>query len=62
MASFSVVATGTAPLTYQWKKNGAAIVGASSSNYVTSPSAISDNGAQFLVTVTNAAGNVTSST
>jgi len=28
-----VAATGTAPLTYQWKKNGTAISGATSSSY-----------------------------
>jgi hypothetical protein len=60
-ASFSVVAAGTSPLSYQWQKNGLAIVGATSSSYVTPPSATSDNGAQFIVTVTNAAGNVSSS-
>jgi Immunoglobulin I-set domain len=60
-ASFSVAAAGTGPLSYQWKKNGAAIVGATSSGYVTPPSTASDNGAQFAVTVTNSAGNVSSS-
>ncbi len=33
--SFVVSATGTSPLYYQWSKNGIAITGASSSNYVT---------------------------
>src|SRR5207244_6044937 len=32
-ASFSVTAAGTAPLSYQWNKNGAAISGATSSTY-----------------------------
>src|SRR6266849_6508189 len=31
IASFSVAASGTAPLSYQWQKNGAAISGATSS-------------------------------
>ncbi len=30
-ATFNVAATGTAPLSYQWKKNGTAISGATSS-------------------------------
>src|SRR5215469_3694301 len=59
-ATFSVIAAGTAPLTYQWNKNGAAISGATSSSYSTPPTTISDNGAQFTVTVSNAAGSVTS--
>src|SRR6266478_3865926 len=34
-ASFSVVASGTAPLSYQWQKNSVAIAGATSSSYAT---------------------------
>src|ERR1019366_771604 len=59
-ATFMVAATGTATLTYQWKKNGTAIGGATSSAYTTPATTISDNGAQFTVTVTNSVGNVTS--
>ncbi len=44
-ASFSVAATGTAPLGYQWKKNGTAISGATASNYTTPATTSSDNGA-----------------
>src|SRR4029077_388089 len=32
-ATFSVVASGTAPLSYQWQKNGADISGATSASY-----------------------------
>jgi hypothetical protein len=60
-ATFSVTATGTATLTYQWNKGGVAISGATSSTYTTPATASADNGAQFTVTVTNAAGSVTSS-
>ncbi|HEY2547677.1 MAG TPA: immunoglobulin domain-containing protein, partial [Candidatus Acidoferrum sp.] len=60
-ASFSVVATGTAPLSYQWKKNGVAVSGAISSSYTTPATATSDSGAQFTVVVGNTAGSVTSS-
>jgi hypothetical protein len=60
-ASFSVVATGTAPLSYQWQKNSVAIAGATSSSYTTPATTSSDNGAQFSVLVSNTAGNVTSS-
>jgi hypothetical protein len=37
LASFSVTATGTAPLTYQWRQNGTSIGGATASSYVISP-------------------------
>src|SRR5437667_11716578 len=60
-ASFSVAATGTAPLNYQWKKNGVAVNGASSSAYSTPATSNSDNGGQFTVVVSNSAGSVTSS-
>jgi hypothetical protein len=59
-ATFSVVTTGTAPLQYQWQKNGAAIAGATGSSY-TSPATVSgDNGSSITVVVTNAAGSLTS--
>jgi hypothetical protein len=60
MATFGVTATGTATLTYQWKKNGGAISGATSASYTTPVTTNADNGAQFTVTVTNSFGNVTS--
>ncbi|NYF51548.1 beta strand repeat-containing protein [Tunturiibacter gelidoferens] len=59
-ATFSVTATGTAPLTYQWSKNGTVIAGATSSSYTTPATVIGDNNSQFTVTVTNAAGGATS--
>ncbi|HEV3421945.1 MAG TPA: DUF4082 domain-containing protein [Candidatus Acidoferrum sp.] len=59
-ASFSVTATGTAPLTYQWQKNGAAISGATSSSYTTPTTTSTDNGALFTVVVSNSVGKVTS--
>jgi hypothetical protein len=49
--SFTVAATGTALLSYQWQKNGAR-----SPSYTTS----SDPGAQFTVVVSNSAGSVAS--
>jgi hypothetical protein len=61
-ATFTVGATGTAPLTYQWQKNGAAISGATSSNYTTPVVAVTDNGSQFDVVVSNSVGMVTSAT
>ena len=60
-ATFSVVATGTAPLSYQWKKGSNNIAGATSSSYTTPATAIGDSGAVFTVVVSNSAGTVTSS-
>ena len=61
-ASFSVIATGTSPLGYQWSKNGTAISGATSASYTTPATTTTDNGAQFTVVVSNSAGSVTSNT
>ena len=60
-ATFSVTATGTAPLTYQWKKDGTAISGATSSTYTTPATSSADNAAVFTVVVTNGTGSATSS-
>ena len=60
MAIFSVATNGSAPLTYQWMKNGVAISGANSSNYSTPVTAITDNGAHFTVSVSNASGTASS--
>lgn len=60
-AIFSVTAHGTAPLSYQWQKNAAAISGATSSSYTTPATTSSDNGARFTVVVSNSAGTVASS-
>jgi len=59
-ATFSVTATGTAPLNYQWQKNSANISGATSPNYTTPATTSTDSGEQFRVVVANTAGNITS--
>jgi hypothetical protein len=59
-ATFSVVASGIVPLTYQWQRNGANIGGATSSSYTTLGTTSSDNGATFRVVVSNSAGRTTS--
>src|SRR5438132_9585246 len=59
-ATFTVAATGTAPLSYQWRKNGTAVAGATSSTYAMPSTTSSDNGSQFSVVVSNTAGSVTS--
>ena len=60
VATFSVNATGTGNLTYQWNNGGAAINGANSSSYTTPATTTADSGAQFTVTVSNGVGSVTS--
>ncbi len=59
MASFSVTATGTGPLDYQWRKNGTNIVGATSSTYSLTSTIAGDAG-NYDCVVTNACGTVTS--
>ena len=59
-ATFSVSATGTPPLSYQWRKNGSIISGANSSSYTTPAVTSSDDGATFYCRVSNAYGAVTS--
>jgi hypothetical protein len=59
-ATFSVVAAGTAVLSYQWTKNGTNISGATNSSYTTPATTTTDSGALFAVRVSNAAGSVTS--
>ena len=59
-ATFTVTAGGTAPLSYQWQKNGAPIAGAVSASYTTPATTLSDDGATFRVVVTNTAGSATS--
>jgi hypothetical protein len=59
-AQFSVTAAGTSPFTYQWKKGGVDIAGATSATYITPTLVIGDNGSTYSVAVTNAAGSVTS--
>jgi hypothetical protein len=58
--TFTVVATGTAPLTYQWNKAGKPIAGATNASYTIASPTTTDAGS-YTVTVTNAKGSITSS-
>ncbi len=51
-ATFTVTASGAAPLTYQWSKNSAAIAGATSATYTTPATTSADTGSTFQVAVT----------
>lgn len=59
-ALFSVSVSGTSPFSYQWKKDGTPISGATSSTYIISGASTKDAGG-YSVTVTNISGSVTSS-
>jgi len=58
-ASFTVAATGDAPLSYQWRKDGVALAGATSATYSIS-NAITGYAGAYSVVVSNSAGSVTS--
>lgn len=59
-ADFTVQASGTEPLAYQWRRDASPIPGATSASYRIASAAVSDDGARFSVVVNNAAGSVTS--
>lgn len=55
----TVVATGTAPLTYQWKKGGVSIAGATGTTYAKESVVVGDAG-NYSVVITNGKGVATS--
>jgi len=57
--TFRVLAEGSQPLSYRWRRNGVDIPGATSPSYTT-PTLTTGDGALFSVTVKNSAGTVTS--
>lgn len=58
-ATLSVTATGTEPFTYQWRRNGVAIEGATAAS-LTLSAVQSAAAGSYTVTITNSAGSVTS--
>lgn len=58
-ASFTVVAVGNPPLSYQWTHNGAPVAGGTNST-LTLPSVRPDQAGEYVVTVSNAAGSAIS--
>jgi formylglycine-generating enzyme required for sulfatase activity len=60
-ATFTVVASGTVPLTYQWRKDGTSISGATLAT-LTLSGVQSTNSGSYSAVVSNAIGSVTSST
>lgn len=59
-ATFSVTATGSVPLSYQWQKGTTAISGATSASYTTPATTLGDSGSAYSVVVSNSVGSVTS--
>jgi regulation of enolase protein 1 (concanavalin A-like superfamily) len=59
-ATFSVTASGAAPLVYRWQRNQADIPGATFASYTLTGMARSDSGAAFRCIVTNTLGTDTS--
>ena len=59
-ATFKVIAAGEPPLSYQWRKNGVDIPGATNFSYTTPATVEADNGTLFSVVVSNSVGSVTS--
>jgi hypothetical protein len=57
-ATFTVGASGTPPFTYQWRRNGTTIPGATNASYNLPAAPLSENGVMFSVVV----GNVISGT
>ena len=57
--TFSISATGSEPLTYQWRKDGNGIVGATNSSYSLTSIGTNQVGSYWVV-VSNVAGSVTS--
>jgi len=58
--TFTLVATGASPISYQWYFNGTAISGATSSSYSIASAQLSNSGS-YSVVATNAVSTVTSS-
>ncbi len=58
--TFSVIASGTLPLAFQWQRNRVDLAGAMSASYTVASTGVADSGALFRCVVSNSAGEVTS--
>ncbi len=59
-AAFTVQLSRATGATYQWRRNNAAIPGATQSTYILPVATLADTGASFLCVITNPQGSVTS--
>lgn len=60
--SFTVVASGTEPLSYQWQSNSVSVAGATNDTFTVFNATTNLNGSTYSVTVTNVAGSTNSQT
>lgn len=60
--TFTVVASGTAPLSYQWQSNNVVVPGATNSSFTLASVTTNLSGSSYFVTVTNIAGSTNSQT
>jgi len=61
-ATFTVAASGAAPLQYQWRRGGVDIAGATSPSYTIAGATLADDGATLAAVVSNSFDSVTSNT
>src|ERR1051325_1291563 len=59
-ATFTAKAIGTAPISYQWNRNGVPSSGATSATYSPPSTSLADNGSVYTVTVANEVNGFTS--
>jgi len=59
-ATFSISASGTQPLKYQWQRNAANILNATSASYSLAAVSFSDSGSSFRCVISNSFGSVIS--
>jgi predicted outer membrane repeat protein len=60
-ATFSaLISGGTAPVTYQWKRDGVAVADATSASYTVAATALTDDNAALVLDVINPAGTLSS--
>ncbi len=62
LATFSVNAIGSQPISYQWYRNNVLVLGATQTTYVTPQASLADEGAEFHCVVSNPYGVATSNT
>jgi N-acetylneuraminic acid mutarotase len=59
-ATFTVSASGTSPLSYQWTLGGEVISGANSATYTIAATTVQQSGGAYAVVVSNTGGSITS--
>ncbi len=58
--TFSVAAAGSGTLSYQWRRDGVAITGATGTSFTIARVSLADHQAQYSVVVSNSVGSITS--